>query len=105
MWKVNIKAYPCTECKLTASQAQNLKIHVESKHEGVRYPCCKCEYAATRASYLKVNIKNIHDGVIYLYSKCEFTATSAQNLKNHVESKQKVIHILNVSILRCKNKI
>ena len=30
-----------------ATKLSHLKIHKESKHEGIRYPCGKCIYAAT----------------------------------------------------------
>ena len=42
-------SYPCSHCKYAATQAGDLKIQIENKHEGVRYPCDQCEYAATKA--------------------------------------------------------
>ena len=48
-----------------ATQAGNLKRHVESKHEGVRYPCMKCDYVTTRKNYLEAHIESIHEGVSY----------------------------------------
>ena len=36
------------------------KVHIESKHEGVRYSCDKCECAATTPSILKRHIQRKH---------------------------------------------
>ena len=52
--------YPCPECDYAATTPGALKIHVESKHEGVRYPCSKCEYTATSTSSRNSHFKNKH---------------------------------------------
>ncbi|XP_023348762.1 uncharacterized protein LOC111717500 [Eurytemora carolleeae] len=31
--------YACKECEYVATQAGNLKTHIENKHKGIRYPC------------------------------------------------------------------
>ena len=36
--------YPCSRCVCAASQAGNLKIHVECKHSELKYPCSECEF-------------------------------------------------------------
>ncbi len=75
--------YPCKECEYVATQAGNLKTHIESKHDWVRYLCSKCEYAATEASKLKRHVESKHEGVRYPCPKCEFASTSRQGLKKH----------------------
>ena len=40
-----------------------LKIHVESKNEGVKYSCLKCDYATTTTSNLKRHVENKHEGI------------------------------------------
>jgi len=58
--------YPCSQCQHVATTANNLKKHVESKHEGVRYPCSHCEHAATNAYNLKKHVKSKHKGDIHV---------------------------------------
>ena len=52
--------YPCPNYEFTASRAEDLKIHVESKHEEVRYPCPKCEFASTSRQGLMKHQINKH---------------------------------------------
>ena len=63
--KLKSLKFPCEYCGYMATQAGNLKRHVESKHEGVRYPCMKCDYVTTRKNYLEAHIESIHEGVSY----------------------------------------
>ena len=74
---------------VSSSLAGDLKIHVESKHEGVRYPCSQCEHAATTAEALKIHVKSKHDGVRYPCPECEFYSTTASYLKKHIAKKHK----------------
>ena len=52
--------YPCNQCEYSAAQPGNLKIHIQSIHEGekngVRYPCCQCKYRATSRGNPKIHI-------------------------------------------------
>ena len=57
--------YPCDTCEFAATTANDLKQHLESKHDGSRYPCDKCEYAATRAGNPKRHIESKHEGVMW----------------------------------------
>ena len=59
--QLEVVRYPCDKCEFAATDASNLKKHVESKHEGVRYLCDKCEYAATTASNLRRHVKSKHE--------------------------------------------
>ena len=52
-------------CEFTASTSYNLKVHKQSKHEGIRYPCDMCEYAVTRQWVLKVHKESKHEGNRY----------------------------------------
>jgi len=77
--------YSCSQCKYFALTTRNLKIHVDSKHEGVRFPCPECDFAATTAGILKTHVESIHEGVRYPCSKCEYAATTAGILKNQLK--------------------
>ncbi|XP_023323600.1 uncharacterized protein LOC111697733 [Eurytemora carolleeae] len=54
--------YSCSQFKYFALTTRNLKIHVDSKHEG-GYPCPECDFAATTAVILKTHVESIHEGV------------------------------------------
>ena len=60
------------QCEYAATTLGHLKIHVKSKHEGVRYPCSQCEHAATTASNLKTHVESKHEEVQYPCPECEF---------------------------------
>ena len=98
VWK---RCYWCT--------LSDLKLHIKSKHEGVRYPCSHCEYVfttagnlkkhikskhgewdihviiVTRARIPKIHIENKHEGVRYLFDQCEYVATDRSNLNKHLK--------------------
>ena len=40
-----------------------LKIHVESKNEGVKYSCLKCDYATTTTSNLKRHVATMESNL------------------------------------------
>ena len=48
-----------------ATTSKNLKIHVASKHLGVRHPCKHCEHATTTSGNLKKHVEIKHEGVRY----------------------------------------
>ena len=79
-----------------ATTASSLKIHIESKHKGVRYPCSQCEYSTTERINLKRYVGVKHEGVIYACSQCKYAA--AGELKRHIEYKHKDISAPNVSM-------
>ena len=41
----------CNQCKFAAIHINDLKRHMEAKHEGIRYPCDQCEYLYIYAKY------------------------------------------------------
>ena len=84
--------YACDECEYVATRADNLKVHVENKHDE-KYPCSYCEYAATTASNLKIHAESKHEEVCYPCPKCKYAATTANNLKIHVESKHEGVRL------------
>ena len=43
-------------CEYTAAKANNLRVHKQSKHEGLlRYPWDECEYTAAKADNLSLH--------------------------------------------------
>ena len=57
--------------------ARNLKLHKESKHEGIRHHCDQSDYAATQATALKRHKETMHDCVRYPCGQGENAATTA----------------------------
>jgi len=54
------RKYKCDECDYAATQSSSLKVHVESKHRGIRYPCQLCSYKGTTKGNTKVHMKVKH---------------------------------------------
>ena len=52
--------FKCEECDYAATQSGSLKVHVESKHRGVRYPCQMCSYKGTTKGNTKAHMKAKH---------------------------------------------
>ena len=85
---------PCHQCDYFTDTANNLKQHIESKHEGARYPCDQCDYCATQAGNLKRHKESKHEGVRYPCDQCDYAATRASHLKRHKESKHEGVRPL-----------
>ena len=78
--------YPCSLCDFVASQAGNLKIHIERKYKGVRCPCSECELSANTTRNLRRHVENKHNGMSYSCSQCKHAATTASDLKRQKKS-------------------
>ena len=75
-------------CLIKWEQKQSLKIHQQSKHEGVRYVCNQCEYSATTRGDLKRHQESLHEGVLYSCDQCKYTATERTHC-NHCDYEAK----------------
>ena len=78
------RKYLCNKCEFTTGVSRNLKIHIQSIHEGKRYPCQKCDYKATQKTHLKSHINSIHLKIKYDCKKCEYKATTKSSLTLHM---------------------
>merc|ERR1719300_2303520 len=81
------KQYKCQYCNYRALNSANLKVHVQTKHEGIKYPCHQCDYQATQSINLERHIKSVHEGIKYPCQQCDYQATTAGHLRTHVKSK------------------
>ena len=79
--------HTCPHCSFSSHSMQNVKTHIEVKHEGKRYYCEKCDYSAPYISGLKRHVKRVHEGITYKCDFCEHRASTTFNLKVHVEAK------------------
>ena len=62
----------CNQCKYKTPRKGDLKIHIQSKHEGVCYSCNKCEYKATQRGSLEIHIEAKHEEPHYSCDQCEY---------------------------------
>ena len=82
------KPNKCSICGYSCSRKNDLKIHVESAHEGKKpHKCSICEYRCSRKSNLKQHVESVHEGkkshVCYI---CEYSCSHSGALKKHMES-------------------
>ena len=85
----------CEICQYLAFSIANLKIHIESIHEGVTYSCDSCEKIFTTRGNLRTH-QEIHGKEILPYPKCPYKTYSKNYLKTH----DKQIH--GEATLKCK---
>ena len=78
------KKFPCGKCDFKAKYKNDLKVHIESTHDGVRYPCDQCDYKAKQKSRLKIHKDSIHEGVLHPCDQCEYKATQKSHLRTHM---------------------
>ena len=74
----------CSQCGARYTAKQNLLLHIQSEHEGVRYHCTECPYKAKARNNLKAHIQTKHEGIRYPCEHCQLKATSKSNLRIHV---------------------
>ena len=81
-------SYKCEQCHHVATKKLSLKLHVQSKHEGLRFPCDHCDYKATQKHLLKKHITEKHDGMMFVCNgeKCELKFWTKIELADHKRS-------------------
>ena len=52
--------YECNYCDYKSNHSGHVRIHQESKHEGVRHECDLCDYKATTNSHLRRHQRKMH---------------------------------------------
>ena len=45
---VDPRTHLCKNCDYKTKHKHNLKVHMESKHKGIKYKCNQCEYTGTK---------------------------------------------------------
>ena len=63
-----------------------LKMHKQSKHEGIKYSCEQCDYEATMKANLLRHLKSKHEEVKYPCNQCDYKATMKGSLLTHLKS-------------------
>ena len=78
----------CASCGKTFSRASNLKVHINSVHNGQKdHKCDSCGKAFSQAGHLKFHINSVHNGQKdHKCDSCGKTFSQAGNLKAHINS-------------------
>ena len=79
--------YGCDQCGYKATPRGHLRMHKQSRHEGVRCNCDQCDYESTNQWSLKKTKESKHEGVRYGCDQCYYKATQQGSLKIHKHSK------------------
>ena len=82
----NFQGFSCNQCDYTAKAKKQVKVHIASKHFGVRYPCTNCEYKAASKTLLRSHQRSIHEKIKFDCSKCDKQFSTSANKSAHVQS-------------------
>ena len=66
--------YNCDKCNYAGSKRLDLKLHIQSKHEGLLVNCDYCSYKAISKQRLKSHITEKHAGMMFSCDHCEVKA-------------------------------
>ena len=81
--------YKCSQCDKAYTQSQNLKLHVQYVHEGLKpqYKCPECDKCFTQGHNLKSHIRSVHKGQMpqFKCDLCEKSFTQSYVLKSHMQ--------------------
>ena len=82
------KKFKCSSCEYVTAFNQNLTKHIEAVHEGIRYNCTICDDVSyTQKQQLNKHIKSVHEGKkLFRCLICDGEFTESVELKNHIES-------------------
>jgi KRAB domain-containing zinc finger protein len=83
--------FPCEACNYVATTNKNLRVHIESVHDGIRYRCDQCDQTMTREEGLKRHKEKIHGlgkGQEYICEICgDYKTRIRGNLSQHIRIK------------------
>ena len=86
----------CTKCEYTTKRTADLKVHIQSVHEGVVFSCEECHYSDSNKRRLTKHIRSVHEGVIFSCDECQFSSKEKRRLNQHIQA----VH--EGALLRCK---
>ena len=58
------KIHGCNQCGFKAAKEQQIEIHKQTKHEGIRYSCDQCDNKALSNQTQKNHKRVAHDGIM-----------------------------------------
>ena len=80
--------FSCKQCEYSTGRNSQIKIHIESVHEGIVYPCEQCPYVTKLKDSFRSHIKSMHTKVFPVCSEenCIYETKSNDLLRKHLES-------------------
>ena len=76
----------CTKCEYTTKRTADLKVHIQSVHEGVVFSCEECHYSDLNKRRLTKHIRSVHEGVIFSCDECQFSSKEKRRLNQHIQA-------------------
>ena len=92
----------CQQCDYSCKKSQQLKIHIEAKHEGKRYNCPQCDKEYQYLYDLKKHINSDHEG--YRINNCPYCEKEyeySNDLKKHIKADHEEYRFINETLF-CK---
>lgn len=81
----------CKKCDYSCSRTDTLKIHIQSKHDGVIYKCQDCDAIFSRNWSLITHKKVKHEGRRFNCDQCHHKSTHLKYLKSHKIAKHSFV--------------
>lgn len=81
--------FPCDLCDYEATRPDNLRIHKQSRHEGVRFSCEECGKEFSNPSGLSLHKRTKHEGRTYDCETCGMQYAGRGALKRHIRTHEK----------------
>ena len=60
----------CDQCSYQTSYNDNLKRHVQAKHQEYQYQCQECEYKSGTQGTMKLHVEAKHQGISFVCHQC-----------------------------------
>ena len=60
----------CDQCSYQTSYYDNLKRHVQAKHQEYQYQCQECEYKSGTQGTMKLHVEAKHQGISFVCHQC-----------------------------------
>jgi hypothetical protein len=83
--------FECNLCGKIYEENGTLKVHIMSKHDGIRYDCNECDYKATQRTNLTKHKQSKHEGVRYSCDQCVLQFTDTSSMNKHKRAKHEGI--------------
>ena len=76
--------YTCDDCDFESSRKENLKFHIDYRHNLIeKYLCDQCEFSAIAKKYVKTHKMNMHETKIISCKDCTFETNKYTQYKKH----------------------
>ena len=78
------KLYKCDQCSYQGNP-RSLVAHIRNIHDNLWFNCDECDYKSSQKCSLKVHTQTKHEGIIHLYScdQCGHQSRKKQNALQH----------------------